>query len=67
MLQRIQDALRLTPAEQSKHIVVTDGEAPIIKAWRVVFPHMRHLQCHIYFIKNIADKMKYKMRAITEH
>jgi hypothetical protein len=32
MLQRIQDTLNLTPAEQSKHVVVTDGEALIIKA-----------------------------------
>jgi hypothetical protein len=33
MLQRIQDALNLTPAKQSKHIVVINGKASIIKAW----------------------------------
>jgi hypothetical protein len=32
ILQRIQDTLNLTPAEQSKYVVVIDGEALIIKA-----------------------------------
>ncbi len=28
---------------------------------------MHHLQCHIHFTKNVADKMKYKMKAVTKH
>ncbi len=67
ILQRIQDILNLTPAEQSKHIVVIDGKVLIIKAWHIVFLHMHHLQCHIHFIKNVINKMKYKMKAVTKY
>ncbi len=48
-------------------MIIINRKAPIIKAWHVVFPHIRHLQYYIHFIKNITDKMKYKMHAVTKY
>ena len=66
MLLKLAAAIKLSLFAASKIAVVTDGEAPLIKAWQHVFPHMRHLLCTNHFLKNIRNKMQHKMKEIIK-
>ncbi len=61
MLAHLSCALNLSDQEQEKYTIITDGDAPLIKAWMLTFSNLKQLLCSIHFCKNIEDKMKYQL------
>jgi hypothetical protein len=60
-LSHLATALNLSEEAQKQYAIITDGEAPLIKAWLIVFPNIKHLRCSLHFVKNISDKMMYRL------
>jgi transposase-like protein len=41
--------------------IVTDNDAALIKAWLSIFPDIYHLLYCLHFMRNIIDKLRYKL------
>ena len=60
-LNHLAAALNLSAEEQASHLLVSDGKAAIINAWRTMFPNMPQERCSLHFLKNIHDKLWYHL------
>lgn len=61
LLQPLKRALKLSASDEAKYTIVTDGEIPLIQAWRTVFPHINLLLCYNHCHQNIKDQLSYRM------
>jgi transposase-like protein len=63
MLTYLLYALRPTfTIEKQKTItIVTNDNTALIKAWLSIFPDIHHLLNCLHFMRNIVDKLRYKL------
>jgi hypothetical protein len=50
-----------TIEKQRKITITTDGDASFIKAVLSIFPGIQHLLCCLHYLKNIMDKLQFKL------
>jgi hypothetical protein len=63
MLTHLSRALgpTFTIEKQKTITIVTNGDAALIKAWLSIFPGIHHLLYCLHFMRNIVDKLRYKL------
>jgi transposase-like protein len=54
-----------TIEKQKTITIVTDGDAALIKAWLSIFSDIHHLLYYLHFMRNIIDKLRYKLSKRT--